>query len=184
MSNDSMNSRGIYLGAALLAILCVLPANALATPQAPDVLVYKDRTYRLFANPLESFYQDPNKRPLFVFQLNQRSSGNWRGYIATWTIENDFLYLVNIDAWVCNRDSTGCKRADLASLFGKRYRNGKVKADWFSGDLRMPEGEMLEYVHLGYESVFEREIILTVDSGKLVKESMVDNTKKNPLMSR
>ena len=179
MSNDSMNSRGIYLAAALLAILCVLPATAIATPQAPDVLVYKDRTYRLFANPLESFYKDRETRPRFFFQPNQLSSGNWRGYIATWTIEDNFLYLVKIDGWICNSGSTGCREVELASLFGTRYRNGKVKADWFSGDLRMPEGEMLEYVHLGYESVFERELIVTVDSGKVVKESTVDNTKKS-----
>ena len=179
MSNGSMNAKGIYLAAALLAILCVLPATTLATPQAPDVLFYKGGAYRLFANPLESFYQDREKRPRFFFRPNQMLSGNWRGYIATWTIENDFLYLVNIDGWICNRDSTGCREADLSELFGKKYRNGKVKADWFSGDIRMPEGEMLEYVHLGYESVFERELIVTVDSGKVVKESMVDNTKKS-----
>jgi hypothetical protein len=162
--------------AALFAILCVLPATAFATGQEPDVLIYKGKTYSLFANPLEAFYPNRKKRPLFVVKPNVMSTSNWRGYVATWAIEDNFLYLVKIDAWTCPRNFKNCQPVDLAKLFGSKYRNGKVKADWFSGDLRMPDGKMLQYVHMGYGSVYEREITLTVDSGKVVKESMVDNT--------
>ena len=170
-----MNLRSIRRTATLITVLCVLPATALATAQEPDVLIYKGKTHALFANPLEDFYKDRKNRPLFVVEPNVISSGNWRGYVATWTIENNLLYLVKIDAWICNRD---CTRVDLRRLFGTRYRNGKIKADWFSGDLRAPDGKMLQYVHMGYASIYERELILSVDSGKLVKESVVDNTKR------
>jgi hypothetical protein len=57
-----------------------------------------------------------------------------------------------------------------------RYRNGKVKANWFSGDLRLPEGKLLQYVHMGYGSVYERELTLSVESGRVTKESVVDYT--------
>ena len=140
------------------------------------MLIYKGKTYDLFANPLEAFYPDENKRPLFFVKPNVMTTGNWRGYVATWTIENNFLYLVKIDAWTCNRSLEHCRKVELPKLFGRKYRNGKVRADWFSGELRIPEGKMLQYVHMGYGSIYEREITLTVDSGKVVKESMVDNT--------
>ena len=174
-----MNLKRMNRAATLFAILCVLPATALATGQEPDVLIYKGKTYDLFANPLEDFYPDENKRPVFFRQKGYvRSTGNWRGYVATWTIENNILYLVKIDAWTCNQNLKHCRKVELRNLFGSRYRDGKVKADWFSTDLRMPDGKMLRYVHMGYGSIYEREITLTVDSGKVVKESMVDNTNR------
>jgi len=40
----------------------------------------------------------------------------------------------------------------------------------------MPDGKMLQYVHMGYGSIYEREIILRVQSGKVVGVSNVDNT--------
>lgn len=159
--------------------LLALPVNSLATPQAPDKLIYKGKTYHLFANPLESFYQDKESRPKFRIEPNVWSSNNWRGYVATWEAKEGHLYLIRIDSWICE-DSLpdNCKRADLKEMFGERYRDGRVKADWFSGELRMPEGEVLRYVHMGYVSLYERDFILTVEVGKITGERMVDNTKE------
>jgi hypothetical protein len=107
------------------------------------------------------------------------STGNWRGYVATWKIENDHLYLVKLDTWICRGwNENTCRKVNLQRLFGKRYRNGKVLANWFSGELRMPDGKMLQYVHMGYGSVYEREIMLRIESGKLVNESTIDNTRR------
>lgn len=171
-----MSLRGITRAGTLLAILCMLPAIAHATAQQPDVLIYKGKTYDLFANPLEGLYPNERKRPQFFVEPRVLTTGNWRGYVATWTIENNFLYLVKIKAWTCNRNLTGCRKVEIRNVFGGRYRNGKVRADWFSGDLLMPDGKMLQYVHMGYGSIYEREITLRVKSGKVVEESTVDNT--------
>ena len=170
-----MRMRVLLIAFALL----VLPINSFATPQAPDKLIYKGRTYHLFANPLESFYKEKESRPIFRIAPNAWSSGNWRGYVATWEVKDGHLYLTEIDSWVCGEDSPeNCKKADLKELFGERYRDGRVKADWFSGELRMPEGEVLRYVHMGYVSLYERDFILNVESGKITGERVVDNTKK------
>ena len=157
----------------------LLPAVAKATAQQPDILIYKGKTYALFANPLESFYKSEKERPLFRVRPNVMSTGNWRGYVATWKIENNLLFLVKLDAWIC-RDWNGntCRKVSLPRLFGKRYRKGKILADWFSGTLTMPDGKMLQYVHLGYGSVYERQITLEVKGAKVVAESTVDNTKR------
>ena len=37
---------------------------------------------------------------------------------------------------------------------------------------------MLKYVHMGYGSVYEREITLQIKSGKIVAESTIDNTQR------
>jgi hypothetical protein len=168
-------------------ILCILflilfSPNALATGQAPDVLFYDNKIYDLFSNPLEPYYKNEKDRPAFKISPDALSStGNWRGYVAYWEIEGDRLYLRGIDAWVCTFQEfvkNQCKKADLKELFGEKCVNGKVEANWFSGELNIPDGKRLEYVHMGYGSVYEREIILTVESGKVAKKRVVDNTNK------
>lgn len=163
-------------------ILSFLPAVVSATAQAPDVIEYDGKKYNLFTNPLESYFKE-DERPKFHIGPGSMSSGNWRGYVATWKIEDGTLYLVGLDSWICkDLRPENCKRADLRELFGEKYRDGKVKADWFTGDLRIPEGEQIQYVHMGYGSVYEREIILGVAAGKITGKEVIDNTRK-PLPS-
>jgi hypothetical protein len=155
----------------LFALLLTV-ASAFATAQAPDKIVYEEKVRALFANPLEDYYESGRKRPLFMISPNTLSSGNWRGYIATWEIDNDTLYLQHVESWI------GGRKATLQRLFGKRVRNGRVKATWFSGELRIPDGKQLQYVHMGYGSVYERDIILTVDKGRITNKAVIDNTQR------
>lgn len=172
-----MNHKAIVL--TLITIVLFTPLTVFATAQQPDVLIYKNERRSLFANPLESFYKREKDRPRFFVEPGVWSTGNWRGYVATWTIEDSVLYLVEIDAWFCRgRDLDKCEKVELKNLFGNRFRDGRVKADWFSGELRVPDGKQLRYVHMGYGSVYEREIVLTVEGGKVVGEKTVDNTQR------
>ena len=49
----------------------------------------------------------------------------------------------------------------------------KVFAEWFSGIIRIPFGEMLKYVHDGYASVFENNLILEFKEGILTGRQTV-----------
>lgn len=42
-------------------------------------------------------------------------------------------------------------------------------AEWYSGELRIPEGEMLRYVHGGYGTVHERDRLILIERGRLVR---------------
>ena len=52
----------------------------------------------------------------------------------------------------------------------------KVFADWFTGILRIPYGELIEYIHSGYDSLYEKELFLKISKGVLVNERKIDNT--------
>jgi hypothetical protein len=43
--------------------------------------------------------------------------------------------------------------------------------------LRIPDGEMLGYVHMGYDSRFERDILLHIERGRLTKTEVKENRK-------
>ncbi len=85
----------------------------------------------------------------------------WRGYIGTWEIKDGRFYLVNI---------TG------------RYKiigNDPIPADWFTGVIQIPQGEVLHYVHMGFGSVYEQEIHVKIEKGKVVKSRVIDNRNKD-----
>lgn len=165
-----------------ILLLMLITSAAFATAQAPDVLIYNGKTYDLFSNPLEDFYgEDESKRPKFWVAPDTMSSGNWRGYIATWEIIDDKLYLTKIDSWFCRpsiRTKSGCRRVTVRDLFGGKVVDGKVFASWFSDKLRVLDGKQLKYVHSGYASIYERDLIFDVDAGKIVKQETIDNTKR------
>jgi hypothetical protein len=77
-------------------------------------------------------WPDRKNRPNLSERPNSpNSTACWRGYVAIWQIEDNILYLAGLNAW------QGDKKADLRTLFPKRFKNGKVKADWFTGGLSL-----------------------------------------------
>jgi hypothetical protein len=49
-----------------------------------------------------------------------------------------------------------------------------IRATWFSGELRVPRGRQLLYVHMGFGSVYEQDLIFTVERGRITKKEIVD----------
>ncbi len=48
----------------------------------------------------------------------------------------------------------------------------RVFAHWYSGTIRIPQGKMLEYVRMGYGSIYERDILLEMEKG-VIKSTKV-----------
>ena len=88
------------------------------------------------------------------------STACWRGYQGTWKIENGRLFLVKLEG---------------------RYRldgSEPLLANWFTGVLRVPRGEQLRYVHMGFGTVFEMEIHVKIENGVVVASRTIDNRGK------
>ena len=135
------------------------------TAQAREKLIYKGETTWMAAQPLNDYLENV-KDIEFVADC----SACWRGYFGKWEIKDNSLYLIGLDATI-----KGHKQVGLDYLFPGQ---DCVFADWFSGKIRIPQGEMLDYVHMGYASLYERDLILVFKKGLLIKEFMVDNEKK------
>lgn len=224
-----------------------LSLQTYGTAQVPDLIIYNGDTLALYSNPLEDFYTNNNPRPKSFVMDGCWSSACWRGYQATWLLENNILYLVKIGSccfgykyelndsilnalqqvipaeivsklrepkttkltityrmseyneWEFDKllkkklgKSTFRKykdlifqyarqterSADLSQLFKERYENGRVRADWFSGMLRVPKGKRLQYVHMGYMSTYEYELTFEVDKGNVIEAKEFSNIDK------
>lgn len=153
-----------------LIFLMLLPQAVLATAQIPDYLIYEGETYVLFSNPLEKYFNEDNVRPKDVFSEGC-TTACWRGYVALWEIKRKYLYLTKINH--C------CEGGEIPISKIFPGKDAPIKATWFSGELRIPQGKELSYVHMGYGSVYEEDLILTIKDGRLIKKKIIDNTKEN-----
>jgi len=148
--------------------------------QLPDNILFDGEKLDLYSNPLELYWQVRNKkRP--VFHITPICK---RGYIATWEIFDKHLILRSIDGNVENRFFLFWRktvRFTLKMLFS-RAGTGGVKATWFSGKIRIPLGKRLLYVHNEYDSRFEKEMVITIDKGAVVRTVTLDNVQQKLLV--
>ncbi len=158
---------------ALLLVL-FLPLTVVATGQVGDILIWKGDTLTVFSNPLELRKDINSLRPkLFGIKEAGMNTGCWRGYVAEWEIIEDELYLTNLFSCSYYQDSV---KADLKKVFGAAYKNGKVKASWVTGELLIPKGRLVHYVHQGYDSFYAYELVLSFRKGRLVGQKLYNNS--------
>lgn len=160
----------------LLVFLLTFPfAKSLATEQRPDKLIYKGDTISISTYPLNQFYYNDTLRPKFFDNDEDcMSSACWRGYKAEWIISNDQLYLTGIFSCCFNKDSI---KADLKELFGNKVMDGKVKADWFSGIIRVNLGKPLLRMQISNTALYEKEIEFEFRIGQLISAKTFKNRK-------
>ena len=127
------------------------------TAQIPETLTYEGKQLALLTNPLQLFFELGGANPGF----QSSSTALWRGYLGRWEILNDRLYMVELNGVLESGEE-----ASLASVFPGHPE--RVFAHWYSGKLRIPQGRQLQYVHMGYGSTYERDLILTLQNGVVV----------------
>ena len=120
--------------------------------------------------PLSQYFQLSGHWPEF----QATCTANWRGYVGEWEIVDGRLYLVALEGHM--KDGS---EATLETIFPE-FPN-RVFAHWYTGTIRVPQGKLLEYEHMAYESVYERDLILTLEKGCLVSSEVhVNGESDNP----
>ncbi|MCQ2097124.1 MAG: hypothetical protein MJY87_04165 [Fibrobacter sp.] len=79
----------------------------------------------------------------------------WRGYIGTWEIKDNILFLNNLEG-----------RHKLISPT-------PVFASWFTGELKIPKGRMVRYAHGGFHSLYKKELYIQIEKGKVIGKRIV-----------
>ncbi len=90
------------------------------------------------------------------------STGCWRRYQGSWEIKEGRFYLIG--------------------LRGRFQLQGDepLLADWFSGFICIPQGVILKYVHMGFDTLYEREIHVEIQQGQIVASRVIDNRGRRP----
>lgn len=132
------------------------------TAQEGERLLYKGEETWMATEPLNQYLQNRND-----IKFVSLSTACWRGYYGQWEIKDRKLYLIELQAYIKGYGEVG-----LDYLFPGQ---NTVFANWFSGKITIPQGEMLAYVHMGYASIYERDLILEIKNGELINEYVVQN---------
>ena len=126
------------------------------TAQIGERLLYDGREMSMSTLPLDDYFALAGVSPDFGYE---QCTAMWRGYVGSWTVLGDRLYLVAIH----NLASDGADTNFLETIFPGHPDS--VFADWYTGTLCIPQGEILKYVHMGYLSTFERDMLIDVERG-------------------
>lgn len=134
------------------------------TAQIAERLLYQGQTWSMCSNPLNDYFAFGGASPGFRWEC----TALWRGYVGLWEILDDRLYLLELNGTL--EDGSA---ASLASVFPDYPE--RVFAHWYSGTLRIPQGRLLKYVHMGYGSTYERDLLLEIERGVVVASGVKHN---------
>ena len=137
------------------------------TAQVSETLLLDGHKLRLCEVPLNSYFALTGVAPRF----RAETSACWRGYVGTWDIQDSRLYLIDIGG--SYEDGSPVTLESLFPGFPNR-----VFAHWYTGTLRVPQGELLKYRHMGWASTFERDLLIEVEDG-VVKAMRVQTNRED-----
>ena len=180
------------------------------TAQVPDRIKFRPDgdTHPLCENPLGAFLHCGG---IGQSRGHMVATNNWRGYVATWLLHQDRLWLAGLssrggriiarrrqavdpETGATSKESTDSLEVRAAmidreerpfsidGLFpdADRGADEPVFAEWYSGELRIPEGEQLQYVHGGYGSTYERDRLILIERGRVVRAWVRTNEQPEP----
>lgn len=145
------------------ALLLLGNSSLFATAQKPDKIIFEGKEYILHSNPMEQYFEQfPDKRP----ESEILSTGLWRGYVATFIVKEDEIYLKDIEIQIDGEELNETYNSKWKSVIKELLtEQEELKIDWLTGILVIPDGKMINYVHMGYASGYSNYILLEVENG-------------------
>ncbi|MCH6198556.1 hypothetical protein MMU07_03120 [Aquiflexum sp. LQ15W] len=128
------------------------------TLQSADKLIYDDKTYYIYAEPLSDYL----KQAALPYPLVAPNTACWRGYSATYTVQGNKLFLTEWKGYIRDFMQVG-----IDYLFpGESF----VFADWFTGSIKIKQ--LGEYIAgSGPFEIHEGQLGLEFEQGIFIKES-------------
>lgn len=121
-----------------------------------------------------STYNEPLSEYLKKKNISFPSNFNYsRGYVGTWEILSNKLYLTDLSAYVQkpNGNLNDTYKVGMDYLFDE----DKIFADWYSGEIVVNSGEMLNFSYRGSYPKFELETTLSFKNGELQNKKIFNN---------
>ncbi len=141
------------------------------TAQVPERIILDGRPRALYVDPL---YPLRERCRIEFGDPHVWNTANHRGYIGTWEICGSSLCLAHLCR--SGRDSEEpMPHALRRRLFRASQCNGfPIPAWWFTGVLRIAIGKRLVYSHDGWSHWFERERVIHIAAGEIIRDREVD----------
>jgi hypothetical protein len=140
-----------------------------ATAQFPELLIVEKDTIKMYTNPLEAYFERKGERSIGNIEMVSSCTALWRGYVATWKLTNDSLFLVGIKI-------SGHSKTASAIGITEEFKSSSVFANWVSLSVICPYGNLIQYMHQGYSSIYEYEKEFEFINGLLKSAKVYNNS--------
>lgn len=130
--------------------------------QQPDVLIFGTDTFDVYNSPLEEYYEFTSK--ISEVYGEARYSSCYRNFVATWTIKDSLIYLVNLtlcpdgDLWKNGNPPVIKEIAE--TFFGQKFHNNLLLIPGLNGSFWCGKG------YLGLLD-YEKEIRIQIKNSKV-----------------
>ena len=146
------------------------------TMQRAELLFHNGAWLSLHSLPLEPYFEQIGTRPNFSRFL----SSVGRGYVGCWALMEGKLFLTEIQQLGFEKLPNGSMSpgmiADplLLSVIFPEQETPKF-ADWYTGKLRCPMGEVIATGRWEFGDLYERYLEFSVERGEILKEEVVES---------
>ena len=158
----------------LTIILISVNLKANATAQFGEILYVDTTRFSMRACPLDRFEQFDQFKKKYPRMSTDYCTALWRGYIGHWQLQDNKLYLDSIQIGY-DSDTAKVIAANEPLFDAHKTADGRVLAGWYSDEVSVTSGNLVYYVHMGFESVFEHEDIYTISNGVVTGVKHYDN---------
>lgn len=136
------------------------------TAQAMETIYIDGKKHYMASEPFNYYLDSLDDPP----ELSSPHTACWRGYFGRWKIRDNKLFMTGLEAYVDIDGKT--EEVGLDYFFPDQKQ---VFAEWFTGEIRVPLGELMHYVHMAYESIYESDLILHIEKGFVIKSTEIEN---------
>jgi hypothetical protein len=132
--------------------------------QLKEILVFQGKEVAMDCDPLKQYFSSLDSPPRFYTTLR----ANERGYLGTWTIRNNSLYLT---AFIGMLETN--EEVNLEYLFpGKQV----VLADWFNGEIILNQGKLLALKTKDSPAYYEKDLHMVFENGCITNSFIIENS--------
>lgn len=137
--------------------------------QAKDTILINGKKYTLCGSPIFDYWKKNNNKP----RLLSFNTGLHRGFYAGWEILNSKLYLINFygENYIFRQKGGITRVADLTlkDLFPNEEM---VFAEWYTGEIKIPFGEQIDYSHSLIGPIFEASTSISIHQGCVINSGI------------
>lgn len=145
-----------------LVLFLLATPTASATAQVANTLFINGESHPLRSEPLSGVPYGVKRR---VEKDWSRTTACWAGYVTAWSIDDDQLWFLGTE------ECLGSKTLSADEVL-EGVTDARVVADWFSGTLVLPQGELVDYVHGGWASLYREERRIVIERGQVASDGV------------
>ncbi len=134
------------------------------TSSIQEILLVQGMPMGMEVQPLDSYFELSGEPSPFVAP----NGDNWRGYVGMWTLEDNKLYLIELNGFGKDRP------LNMNSLFPNQ---GRVFAEWFSGEIKIASGvdHFILSIFYDVDSDFQLDWYLIIKNGIVVSTRILED---------